>query len=432
VPLKSVGGGDPVLVYAKAAYGAKPTPFLLANTSTDITVYYDSDLTITAAQSSQIPPLGSVGMDGTHDVWATTLTPGTSAVLDYIPGGTAWAASPSQIALEIAESGLALNSTLENTNTEVAGTTSAVSGLPAGIAGSALPGNIGTAAVAAGLAKDTSVQAGTTAIGGLASSIPNGIASTGVPLLSAANNVINTGSTVIAAGATLTLTTVDITQTGYDVFLTIIAAAGSPVPFLSIVLTWSDSATGRAVEKDQWNMAGSSSTTILMQYGGTGPTKGDRLSVALANQDTNNSMTVNFALTQNSRIYDEDDWRTVVSNSVPSYTLPTLNPGSRILFTTGPTVAPGITAIRLLPLYAGIIVLGGTNIAGGNAALVQIVSTSDPITSAVIYSKVIAAGGVLGPDLVALPQSQCTIQITNQGGSGNISPTLTGIISPRT
>lgn len=104
--IKPVGGVDPVLIYGAPAYSQRGRQVLIANTDELHPAFYAEDLTLVNGQASTIPPLGSVGLDGQADVWASSLLPGTTIALDVIPGGQQWAASPAQIAEQISAAGI--------------------------------------------------------------------------------------------------------------------------------------------------------------------------------------------------------------------------------------------------------------------------------------------------------------------------------------
>lgn len=110
MPLKTVRGGqDPILLYARPAYGRPARNVVVGNTDLLSPIYYSTDPTLIAGLASTIPPLGYVAFDGAADVWASTLTPGTSAVADVIPGGLSWAPSAVSIAEQIAIKGITVN-----------------------------------------------------------------------------------------------------------------------------------------------------------------------------------------------------------------------------------------------------------------------------------------------------------------------------------
>jgi hypothetical protein len=104
--IKQIGGTEPVQIYGAPAYGQPGRPLLLANLDLVNPVYYADDLTLVSAQASQIRPLGTVGIDGETDIWASTLQPGVNVNIDMIPGGLAWAPSAADAAEQISLLGI--------------------------------------------------------------------------------------------------------------------------------------------------------------------------------------------------------------------------------------------------------------------------------------------------------------------------------------
>lgn len=79
-------------------------PLLLANMDTAAVIYLDTSRSV-SAYSTQLPPLGTLAVDGQRPWYAATVA-GQEAVLQVIPGGTQWSPSPSQIAEQIALTGI--------------------------------------------------------------------------------------------------------------------------------------------------------------------------------------------------------------------------------------------------------------------------------------------------------------------------------------
>lgn len=89
-------------------------PGLIANLDLDIPVFFGPDQPITEL-SDQIPPLGVVGVDGTRDLYASSLT-SAQVLVQSTPGATSWAPSPAQAALQIASLGLARDTSVQAVN----------------------------------------------------------------------------------------------------------------------------------------------------------------------------------------------------------------------------------------------------------------------------------------------------------------------------
>lgn len=87
--IKGVGGNDPALIWAAPAYGGLPRQFLLVNLDLATTIFYNDNPGI-STQSPQIPPLGHASFDGTADVYASTLNPALTVLVQVMPGVGSW------------------------------------------------------------------------------------------------------------------------------------------------------------------------------------------------------------------------------------------------------------------------------------------------------------------------------------------------------
>jgi hypothetical protein len=108
---------------------------LVANTDIANAVYISTSSSPSTADA-QIPPLGSVSLDGSQSWYARTTTGGVVVELAILPGATQWTPSPAQVAEQLSALGLALNTTLETTNTTLgtpAQTGDVITTLPANI-----------------------------------------------------------------------------------------------------------------------------------------------------------------------------------------------------------------------------------------------------------------------------------------------------------
>lgn len=329
---------QPVQVCFQPAYGRPAHPHLLANLDL-LTVIRFSELPQVDAGSDQIPPLGTIVIDGDRDVWAATLA-GT-AQLQVTKRATQWTASPAQIAAQIALSG--------------------------------------------------------------------------VPLLSKSTLSTNTGATSIGGGGTQQqIGPLAMGQTGYEIFVSVTATSGLAQPFLSVLMQWSDSATGLLVAEEQWWLAGAFPSA--QQYTGTGPTKGDTLLITVTN-DAPSGMTYDIALAQNSRAYARDDWRQITNNAVPNNTAGNTDAPGNFLFEASPNVAAGNTLMRIVPLYAGRVTLHADSTQPFDITIGTNDQTPGIINVNFYEGHVTAAGGGFLNDQLDLPRSVCGINLTNNGGS---------------
>jgi hypothetical protein len=244
----------------------------------------------------------------------------------------------------------------------------------------------------------------------------NAIAATGVPLLSAANNLANVGNTNIPIGGTTPQGPFAITQIGYEIFLSCECNAVSTSPWFTVQLTWSDSVSGRTVAVEQWDLAATAGS--FQQYMGTGPTKGDTLNILFTNTDTVNIMTFVLSFTQNSRVYGRDDWRQLSTHTPPGFTNANISMGALILGSTGASVPANGSNTRLIGMYAGEAVLSISN--GAQALTFTIVEVADPTiglgsSGGLIYTNTVAANGNLNAQ-IQLPRSVCAMTLFNGGG----------------
>lgn len=274
------------------------------------------------------------------------------------------------------------------------------------------------------------LAAGTTAIlnavpGGLSQFSPAlvaaQIAATGVPLLSKATTVFNQASQSVAGGTTFTVpgSPFAVSQIGYEVFVSVQASAGASAPFAQIQMTWSDSVSGNVVAQETWWLAGAA-PPLFNKFSGTGPTKGNQLTVTITNPDATHALQVAMTVLQVSRVFVRDDWRQITYNTPPGFTAGIVDQQAGFLLSTAPTIGAGSAATRIIPLYAGRVKLWAT----GPVAYDLTINAIDPNISAApagnqIYeANITAAGGAKITDYVALPRCTCTIAIQNNGATG--------------
>lgn len=443
MPLKTISAGaDPVLVYGKPAYGRKGRPFLLANTSTNVTVYYGEDLGLSTAQASQIPPLGSVGLDGQGDVWASTLGGGT-AVLDLIPGGSNWAASPSQIALEIAESGLALDTSVNNPAYGPPTHTDVITTGPANITGgkklSDVNTTLGTPAQTVDVTttgpgnitggkklSDVNTTLGTPAqTADVTTTLPSNLQTSGIPPINNHNQLLTLSATSLAIGGSNTSSAAAITQPAYEIYVSCFATAGGLGTIGHVRIDWSDSATGLVVDQDSfWVYPGTGSGGAAHVFKGRGPTKGNQAKIFVQTPG-NSAAAVTFAYTffQSSRLIttgtDEDIWFTVQSPSLSSGPpLVSNDPIARVIASESVSVAANSSSTSQgLPLYNGPVWIRFATTSGTNDAQFEIDDIIDPnINQDTVFKSQSDATGRIN---VAwrLPRIQCAVILTNQNAA---------------
>lgn len=243
------------------------------------------------------------------------------------------------------------------------------------------------------------------------------IALSGVSLLSRPTVVAKVAATGVAASGTVTLiNAAPITQTGYEIAVTAQIPAAATVPAGDYVLTWTDSVSGQVVSTEKWRLAASSAAA--QQYCGTGPTKGDTLTLAVTNLDPAQILTAAVTLTQNSRTYIRDDWRQLTFSAVPTFTNASYDPARNILVSTTPAVGAGAGATRIMALYAGKVTF--CFIAGGIGSFCEIntITTSLP-GSAVYVTPLTTVAGQIVDFTADLPRENCVAVLFNAGGAPN-------------
>jgi hypothetical protein len=412
LPTLTKNSGPPILT----ACGDGST-VLIANTDLINTAYvgYQSGISPAGSNTTAIGPLGTVVMDSSRDIYGVA---NPSVIVQLIPGGTAWTPPPASIAASISALGLAKDTSVNNPSygpvplsygpakdSTVSGVTTAVN------------------APAFGPAKDSTVSTVNTTLGTPAqthdviTTLPTNISTTGVPLLTKVSNVSNTSGTVIAIGGTSSLGPFTFTQPGYEISITALSnSAGTVTPFVSVLMTWSDSVSGLIVSQEKWWLAAGNPTA--QTYCGTGPSKGDTLNILLTNFVGGNTLTYSLTLTQNSRPYSRDDWRQITNNAVPTFTAPNVDQSSNILCETAPALAANGTVTRILPLFAGLVTLSYFN--GAQALTISVQSIDQVVApSAVGLANFTPAANATSNQQIALPRSNCIIVLTNAAGGAN-------------
>jgi hypothetical protein len=256
----------------------------------------------------------------------------------------------------------------------------------------------------------------------------NAIAVTGVPLLSLATSLLNITtqqSVGPASGLILTVPALSLNQIGYEVSVGVQANAASAFPLTRFVLTWSDSVSGNTVAQDTWVLAGGSG--VPQTYVGTGPTKGDTVTIEVFNDDPTNAMLVTMSMVENSRVYVRDDWRNLSTQTVPGATKTNYSLGAGILGNPITATNAGLTAARYLGLYAGLVSI---TFSGSQPYQLQIQHSNGEISllaPTIVYEAIVApAGGGLIQATAGLPRGFCQLVWTNNGGAaGSFTGTVT-------
>lgn len=248
------------------------------------------------------------------------------------------------------------------------------------------------------------------------------IFATGVPLYSKPTNVLNDQLHNLPANVgTNIIANLAVSQIGYQIYLKVASPAGTGLPFCTMTLNWLDSLTGVVIAHEEWSLgAGSASGGSV--YLGTGPTKGDLLTVTAFNEDTVNAMTLTTILHENSRVYSRDDWRQESVNSIPGFSIVGHAQQANCLIGFNGSIGAGAKMTSYVPLYAGkarIAALGFGQ--AGNVFL----DTLDPAINiggvqqgpGCIYADNIAATGLTTNQVVTLPRAPTIVRVANTGGA---------------
>lgn len=248
------------------------------------------------------------------------------------------------------------------------------------------------------------------------------IASTGVPLLTKATSTVTANNTNVPFGGTVQVANkVSITQPGYEISVTAKISASAPtLPILTVELIWHDSVSGTTVGHEKWNVP-MGSTFNGSVHTGTGPTKGDQLTVNLTNNDSAQAATVTTIINQNSRVYLRDDWRTEAFNSPPNGVPPLHDQyGNQLGSLVTGSLSGGGSVTRLLALYAGrvTVTFGSTVSKQGTLQITQL----DPAQlNGELALLEITQDNYTNVVSLSLPRAACTFTLTDtSGSSGNI------------
>jgi hypothetical protein len=179
------------------------------------------------------------------------------------------------------------------------------------------------------------------------------ISLTGVPLLALSGALLESTSFPVPGGAGVTFPTLAVTQLGYEIQVSCSVGSAATNPYVSADMSWIDSASGLVVAEETWVLAAASGNNVNT-FIGTGPTKGDTLTVTITNVDPAVTATVSLVLLTNSRIHSRDRWIQSVTNNPPGITLTGGHPLSGVIASySAQVIDSGNTRSFLLPLYAG-------------------------------------------------------------------------------
>lgn len=272
------------------------------------------------------------------------------------------------------------------------------------------------------------------------------IAVSGVSLLAKATALgSRTAATGLAGGggtATL-LNGVSISQTGYEFSISAEQnSAANVFPLIEVIMSWSDSVTGQTTAVDHfYTSASSQASGVSLITVGTGPTKGDTLTVTLTNI---NASPVNYTFTaaQNSRVYARDDWHWIGYKGqagavrLSGVTDPQYSETEQNLLVNhfDSAIANATSLTVQMPLWCGNVWVhvDETGVAPANMefAIVTEPAFSNQVSLIQpVWTSGVGGGPVGNPinALVSLPRSPCSFILTNNG-SVNATNVSTEII----
>lgn len=234
------------------------------------------------------------------------------------------------------------------------------------------------------------------------------IANTGVPLLTFGNVVFN-NSFVVAGGSSHSIPQQAMAQPGYEVIVEITSNPASTSPFAEVQLQWAINPAAVGTNTDTFVCVGGTTPAGGWFTVGTGPSKGNAVTVEVINLDATHSITVQLTVINNSRVYGRDDWRwnapTDIGGSIPGFTLATLTPDESVLGMGNDTIAGSGSIDHIVGMYSGRIKVG-LNMAAGTLAQitfnVQALPTTyyqgnNPIIGGVPPGLVFEIAGPRGP-----------------------------------
>lgn len=252
------------------------------------------------------------------------------------------------------------------------------------------------------------------------------IASTGVPLLRLTSNLGSGNNQALPANtATQLLATTALNQPGYEGVFTLTMGAGSgTVPFVRLVIVWTDQTTGLTVGQRTFFLTCGNGQAL--SYYIHGPVKGNQVSITATVLDVSFGATLTWGFNVTSHVYLTDNIIQTAYGSVGpnGYTNPAGLPNAGILLDSTLTPGASATLSRLVAVYSGRATLFINN--NGSTALHAYLT--DPVTSGSgLYgnansryfgwsgSQLPAGSSVFGA--VALPYGPLLLQVTNESST---------------
>lgn len=262
------------------------------------------------------------------------------------------------------------------------------------------------------------------------------IAASGVPLLRSTTllaqgtNVALPGSGAVTLPASGFFT---LTQIAFYLYIAIQAGAGATVPFTSVELQWTDTASGVAMPEDQAYIAQGSTKLVTAAYG---PVAASALKVVLTNLDTH-AATFDYVLLATSSVYGQVPQVLFASSggvAVPGFTGPNVQPQAGLLSSSALAVGAGATVTRLIPLYSGEVDSSITQqgVSSGNFTfqMVPAASLGQFSTAVPLLSNNTLTGGGIETDRIKLPRIPMLCSYKNSGAvNANVTHAIQSVAS---
>lgn len=355
---------------------------VIFNTSLTDNVYLSANksVNLNGTQFTTLRPLGTYTVSGMSDVYGVTDT-GKSVTVEISPA-TSTTPAPSDIAAQIATSGLMLDTT-----------------------GNKINGTLGTPAQSADV-----------------TGLPVNISNTGVPLLTKTSKIVSGSFTNLAPGSDLYLGPYSVNQIGYEAFFRFNISGSATDPLVVVTIEWIDSTSGLTVDVEEYSCYASAGTYL----NGSGPCKADTFKLTLQAFDQNYYVTGTYSINQISRLLARPIYKMYATGTPPGYTLPNFDVGAGILAVFNNSVGAGVTVSRLIPLYNGIIQF---SFIGGNTGSISIDvpyagASLNPVDYN-IYSTSVSNGEQANNQEIMLPRAQVVVSVYNKGtASGTFGFTM--------
>lgn len=396
----------------------------LANLDLTNTVFVGHSRALDSSADT-IPPLGSIIVDGSQDLYASTQSQAVTVRLQSTPGVTNWAPSPAQVAAQISALGLA---TATNQSTQIthesnteANTNSAVQALFGTAFGTpnALVGAPGLTVSKDMLHANTGVTTEIAAL--LATGSPSGTPG-GVPLLHGYQLVANNSTWTAAASGSFFSPVNTLAGPAYQFAIRVtISSAAASVPFPRVVLSFLTAASsGVKVDEVDFYVPATSAGSYWIY--GAGPAPTPFVQVQIQNLDNTFTLSGQYLLGTSTLQRARHDWRSLPGGTVPGYNLPPVFNGNALLLGASPGVGTSVPAngqvSYLLPLYAGQAIFNAQlNITPNPAALYQVLMPTGVLSANNVFVFELGTTATfLTSEPFALPRCPCILQITNNNG----------------